>query len=294
MEQLAAAQIERDVILVEGADAASYLHTQLTQDIEGLEVGGSAWAFLLEPKAEIVALLRVTRTGAEEIVLDLPLGMGSTVRERLDGFLFRMDVRFSEDRWSGFSVRGPGTDAIEVAGEVMMRSPWPGCEGVDVLGSSADIPEGLDEMSASELDALRIRLGWPSNSDFDDKTTPAMTGIVDHTVSFTTGCYTGQEFVARVHYRDAAPPRQLVQVGFHPSCRPSIGSAITLDGESVGSLTSVSEHQPLALAFVDRGVDVPGEAIVENAPLCMGVLPASTIVPDAPPPEKTTSRLELS
>lgn len=293
MERLAAAAIERDVILVEGTDAASYLHTQLTQDVEGLEIGQSAWAFLLEPKSEIIALLRVTSLTDGKVALDLPVGLGPPVRKHIDAFLFRMDVRFSEDRWRGFSLRGPGTDRTEVSGSIVMRGPWPGCEGVDVLGTDVVIPEGVDEMSPSELDALRIRLGWPSTVDFDEKTTPAMTGIVDHAVSFTKGCYTGQEFVARVHYRDVDPPRRLVQIGFHPLTRPAVGDPILLEGEEVGALTSVSEHQPLALAFVNRGVDVPGEATLESAPLCMGVLPASTIEPDTPAPKQTKSRLTL-
>ena len=84
MDRLAAAPIERDVILAEGADAVSYLHTQLTQDIEGLDVGSSAWSFLLEPKSEIIALLRVSRLAEERVVMDLPVGMGSDVRGRLD------------------------------------------------------------------------------------------------------------------------------------------------------------------------------------------------------------------
>ena len=294
MERLAAAPIERDVILVEGEDAVAYLHTQLTQDVEGLAVGGSAWSFLLEPKSEILALLRVSRAADDLVVLDLPVGRGHAVRERLDGFLFRMDVRFDEAVWSGYSVRGPGSQEAVVSGSVVMRGVWPGCDSIDVLGpADVSIPDDLDELSASELDALRIRVGWPSNDDLDAKTTPAMTGIVAHSVSFTKGCYTGQEFVARVHYRDAAPPRRLVQVGFHPCCKPEVGESITVDGDTVGRLTSVSKHQPLALAFLDRGTDIPGEALLGTAPLCMGVLPVSTVEPDAPAPKPTTSTLTL-
>ena len=224
MDRLAAAAIERDVILVEGADAISYLHTQLTQDIEGLEVGDSSWSFLLEPKSEVIALLRVSRLADDRVALDLPVGMGAAVRGRLDGFLFRMDVSFSEETWTGFSLRGPGAEEAEVSGPIEDRGVWPGCDSVDVLGPATSIPEDIDELTASELDALRIRVGWPSNADLDEKTTPVMTGIVAHTVSFTKGCYTGQEFVARVHYREATPPRMLVQVGFHPSCRPTVGA----------------------------------------------------------------------
>ena len=293
MERMAAARIERDVVIVVGIDAVSYVHGQLTQDVEGLPVGGSAWSFLLEPKAEIVALMRVSRLADDTVAMDLPIGLGASIRERMDSFLFRMDVRFSEARWSGFSIRGPGASEAAAEGEIVMRNPWPGCEGTDVLGPSASIPEGLDELGQTELDALRIRLGWPSMDDFDARTTPAMTGIVAHTVSFTKGCYPGQEFVARVHYRDAAPPRRLAQVGFHPVARPSVGDPVLLDGEEVGRLTSVSAHQPLALAMVERRVEVPGDAAIPDAPVCLGLLPASAIEPDKEPPKRTTSPLTL-
>jgi folate-binding protein YgfZ len=294
METLKAALIERDVVVARGHDARDYLQTQLTQDVVGLGVGECAWSFLLGPKSEIVALLRVTRTGDEEVTLDTEPGFGDAIRQQIDALLFRTDVTFSQDRWAGVAWRGEGSDAQQAEAPIVMRSPWPGVEGVDVIGPDVSLPEGADTITAEELDSLRIRLGWPCMADFDEKTTPAMTGLVGHTVSFTKGCYTGQEFVARVHYREASPSRRLVQVGFHPCSRPNPGDPIIVDGEEVGTLTTVSAHQPLALGYLKRSVEAPLEAVCEGTPICIGILPVQNTARSKASAPRTTSPLTLS
>lgn len=293
METLKAALIERDVVVARGPDARDYLQTQLSQDVVGLSVGESAWTFLLGPKSEIVALLRATRTGEEEITLDTEPGYGDVIRRQIDALLFRTDVKFSQERWAGVAWRGEGADARQAEAPIVMRSPWPGVEGMDVIGPDVELPAGADTITAEELDSLRIRLGWPCMADFDEKTTPAMTGIVGHTVSFTKGCYTGQEFVARVHYREASPSRRLVQVGFHPCSRPSPGDPIVVDGDVVGTLTTVSAHQPLALGYLKRAVEAPLEAVCEGTPICIGVLPVQSTGRAKAVQQRTTSPLSL-
>lgn len=293
MENPAATPIERDVVLARGEDAAEYLHSQFTQDVMGLSIGDSAWSFLLQPKSEIVALVRITRLGDDEYAIDAEVGDADRILERIDGMLFRTDVTFSTERWPGVSWRGVGSEGMAGDGPIRMTSPWPGIEGVDLVGPDIVVPDGVERSSPAELDAQRIRVGWPSGTDFDDKTTPAMTGIVGHTVSFTKGCYTGQEFVARVHYREAAPPRRLVQVGFHPCSKPEPGDALEVDGEAVGVLTSVSAHQPLAMAYLKRAVDAPSEATVGGSPVCIGTLPSTGTVRAKPPVVRTTSPLTL-
>lgn len=276
MERLTYTPITRDVVIARGSDAVSYIESQVTQDVGSLGDGESAWSFLLTPKSVVIALLRVTKADATTVLLDMEPGIGDIVRGRIDGFLFRTDVAFDQETWTGYALRGPGSEGISSSAPIVMRDPWPGEDGLDVVGQGAELPPDAEEISADELDALRIRLGWPSMADFDEATTPAMTGIVGHTVSFTKGCYTGQEFVARVHYREAAPPRRLVQIGFHPCSQPAVGDEIETDGESVGSLTSVSRYQPLALGYLKRSIPSPSEANVSGAPVCIGDTPAST------------------
>ena len=291
---MAATPIERDVIIARGVDAQEHLNSLLTQDIAGLEVGDSAWSFLCDPKSAIIALLRVTRLEPTVFVMDTEVGFGSRILEHVDGFLFRMDVSFESSTWPGVAWRGPRSELVVSEAPVRMSTPWPGIEGLDEIGPTVEVPDNVDVLAEDELDALRIWLGWPSMADIDEGTTPAMTGIVGHTVSFTKGCYTGQEFIARVHYREADPPRRLVQVGFHPCAKPAPGSPIVFEGEEVGLLTTVSAYQPVALGYLKRGVDAPGEAMCADTPACLGVLPATVAPREKPAPRGASSSVSLS
>jgi len=275
METLKAARLRRDVVLVDGADAREYLQSQLTQDIVALDVGESAWSFLLEPKAQIVALVRATRTSDTAIVLDTDPGWGERIRERIDGFLFRMDVTFATATWDAVAYRGPGAAHVVATAPVVAPVHWAQVEGLDVVGPDLADPVDVPLVEPSSYESLRIWAGWPAmGTDIDDAATPAMTGLVSETVSFTKGCYTGQEFVARVHYRDAAPPRRLVQVAFHPCAKVASGDELVVDGQSVGHVTSVADCQPFALAYLDRKIEVPAEITCGGCPATAEALPA--------------------
>ena len=275
METLKAARLRRDVVLVDGADAREYLQSQLTQDVVALDIGESAWSFLLEPKAQIVALVRATRTTDTAIVLDTEPGWGERIRERIDGFLFRMDVTFETATWDAIAYRGPGAADVVATAPVVAPVHWARVEGLDVVGPDLDDPVGVLLAEPSSYDSLRIWAGWPAMGvDIDDATTPAMTGLVSQTVSFTKGCYTGQAFVARVHTRDASPPRRLVHVAFHPCAEVAPGDDLVVDGASVGRLTSVAECQPFALAYLERKVEVPADVMCGGCPATVDALPA--------------------
>lgn len=275
MEMLTATAIERDVVLVTGADAREYLQTQLTQDVVALEVGDSSWSFLLAPKSEIVAIVRVTRNGEESVLLDLEPSWGQKVIDRIDGLLFRMDVSFALERWSGVAWRGPGSSDVSGDAPIIAATPWPGVEGVDVIGPEVSVPDDAELRSPDALDAMRVVSGWPAmGTEIDGTVTPAMTGLVDSMVSFTKGCYTGQEFVARVHYRDAAPPRRLVRVRFHPCAAVEIGAPIEIDGDTVGSITSVSACSPVALGYLKRSVELPQTGSCASCPADIEALAA--------------------
>lgn len=112
-----------------------------------------------------------------------------------------------------------------------------------------------------ESEQDRITRGWPRiGSEIDGSVTPAMTGIVPQAVAFEKGCYPGQEFVARVHYRDAAPPKRLVHLTFDDSDQLSEGEQIVIDGDDVGTVTSVARG--IALGYLKRAVDTPAHGMV--------------------------------
>jgi folate-binding protein YgfZ len=127
-----------------------------------------------------------------------------------------MDVGFAQDTWPRIAWRGEG--ASVVAGDAPIRAPlpWGGLEAVDEVGPDVRMPPDVAAPTQSELAAIRIGANWPSEAEIDGTVTRDDWHRWVYTVNFEKGCYTGQEFVAQVHYRDAAPPRRLVQIVFAP------------------------------------------------------------------------------
>jgi folate-binding protein YgfZ len=256
--ELAVTPIVRDVVLVEGSDARSYLQTQLTQDIESIGLGASTWSFILDPKGFIEALVRVTRIGHDRLTLDIEEGYGDRVRARLDGLLFRTDVKFTQATWPGLAWRGGTTQKTDAP--IVADTPWPGVEGLDVIGPNVEVPPAAVTRSAAELEAIRIESGWPSMSaEIIDGVSPAMTGLVERTVSFDKGCYTGQEFVARVYHRGAAPPRRLVSLASHSPA--AVGATLVVDGENVGVVTSMTDTG-VGMGYLARKVETPADTTI--------------------------------
>ena len=261
MSGLTATPIERDIVIVRGADAGGYLQTQLSQDVSGIADGGSMWSFLLTPKSDILALMRITRSSVDELILDMDPGWGDTVRQTIDEFLFRMDVEFEQSRWTGIAWRGGIPDLVDAP--ISAETPWEGIDGVDMIGPAVLMPDGAEVRSVSDLERVRIASGWPSmGMDIGPSITPVMTGLVPLTVGFEKGCYTGQEFVARVHYRGAEPPKRLIRLEFDDAAIVESGTPIVIGGDDVGYVTSASRG--VALGYLKRGNDTPSGGLVSN------------------------------
>jgi folate-binding protein YgfZ len=305
----AALVLARDVLVVRGPDAASYLQGQCSQDVDGMAVGATLDALLLSPQGKVDALIRVTRTGAEEFVLDTDVGYGDVVDARLKRFRLRVDVDIEPLAWSCVAVRGPESTRC-VVGQPQLTLPvaWPGLSGVDLLGPTP--PEGAiswvsDQTvrcDAGAWEAARIESGIPVNGrEILDGTIAAEVGLVDRAVSFTKGCFTGQELVARLNSRGSKVARRLCGVilasgagvderdeGVRTAGAGLGGASVfTADGEhEVGHLTSVAwsprsegivalatlhrrvtPPEPVSVRWSDGGVE--HEAIAEARPLPM-------------------------
>ncbi len=262
-----AVAVERDVIRVSGPDAVKYLEGQLSQAIGPLEAGQAAWSFLLQPQGKVDAWLRVSSLGEQDLLLDLDAGAGAQALARLQRFLLRTDCAFSLERWSTVSVRGPGAgdmaiDAVPGA-LVVVPAQWPGIDGADALGPVVSMPAGVAVASEDDLEGLRIACGVPAmGREIHEGLIPAEAGVVGRSVSFTKGCYTGQELVARIDSRGNNVPRLLRGVLVAGPAVP--GDDLHCDGAVVGKLTSVADAggRSIALAYVKRGVDVPREGTV--------------------------------
>ena len=260
-------ELPRDFLRVAGPDAGSWLQGQLSQDVAALAVGDAADSLLLQPQGKVDALVRVVRTGDDEFVLDVDEGFGGDVLERLRRFKIRIKAEIEPIDWHCLAFRGP--KAAEVApgatGGLVVPADWPGLPGRDVVGEAPFL--AVPAVRRCGLDAwhtLRIEAGIPAmGAELTERTIPAEAGVVERTVSFTKGCYTGQELVARIDSRGGNVPRRLRGVVV-AGARPPVGASLVVADKEVGTLTSVAASGDgtgaVALAYVRRDVEPPAEA----------------------------------
>lgn len=254
--------LARDVVIASGPDAESYLQGQLSQDLSGIAPGGSAWSWVLAPTGKVDALIRATRTPDGDWWLDTDRGWGNAVQTRLARFKLRSKVEIEVSELAVVGVRGPVAGLDLPAAGLAISPPWPGVAGADVIGTAPEFP-GLEVLSAASAEAERIVAGIPKmGSELHERTIPGETGLVPITVSFTKGCYTGQELVARIDSRGGNVPRYMRGLRFTEGVSP--GAELTAsDGRPAGDVTSVAQDrtgQWVGLGYVRRGVD-PSEPL---------------------------------
>lgn len=259
---LGAAPIRRDVVRVQGPEAVAFLQGQLSQDVAALAIDESAPSLLLQPTGKVEAWLRVTRLGDDEVLLDVDAGYGGAVHARLRRFKLRTDAELTAEEWSGLALRGPGAEDIAVpSGALGLAAGWPGVEGVDLLSMGEIALAGVPLANADALEALRIECGVPAmGAELTDATIPAEAGdwLIASSVSFTKGCYTGQELVARVDSRGGNVPRPVRGLVLPDGPAP-VGAEVEVDGKTIGVITSSARsprHGTVALAVIARAAEV--------------------------------------
>jgi tRNA-modifying protein YgfZ len=245
-----AALLDRHCLTADGPDAADFLQSMLSNDISLAEPGGGVYALLLTPKARVIADVEVYNTDGA-YVLAAPAGRRGDVLGALLRARFRRKVDLAPvDRavvWGDI----PGALAT-------LATP----AGVHRLVAAA--PGDLEPPAAWEL--ARVEAGMPAfGREFDDSTMPAEAGLVELAVSFTKGCYPGQEPIARLHYRGHANRglRGLELAGD----LPQPGAVVELDGREVGRATSPVMSPrlgPISLAVLRREVEDGDEVLVSG------------------------------
>jgi tRNA-modifying protein YgfZ len=209
-----ALEVGRDVVRVSGPDAETYLQGQTSQDVAGMAEGASAWALVLQPQGKLDVFVRVFRLGPDEFLLDSDAGMGAVLLARLTRFKLRTKVEIDPLEWRAVAVRGPGAEPVPVSGDagwsVAAPFKWSGLCGYDLLGPRPVPPPEATVVDPAAYEAARIEAGFPVHGrELDERTIPAEAGLVEVSVSFTKGCYTGQELVARIDSRGSNVPRHL-------------------------------------------------------------------------------------
>lgn len=253
-----------EVIWVEGADAISFLDSQITQDVAGMLPGAVARSFLLEPRGKLRAILWVLR-GTDRVGLVTPTGTVDSVIADLARFRFRVDASFRRDERSVASAWGPSSEAPgwqDHEGTLTIHLPGAAPAAL-VAGGDAMTPTlGPDEVVLHRVLATEPMFGI----DVDESTIPQETGLVGEAVSFTKGCYLGQELVARIDSRGHVN-KTLRQIAF-PEPGPAPGDEVTREGTAVGVLGTVAPvaQGVLALGMLRREVTVGDGVMAAGVP----------------------------
>ncbi len=260
----------RDLVITSGHDASSFLNGQLSQAIDDMEQGSSRRSLLLDPKGKVVAWLRVTKVEDQVFWLDMEAGFGESALARLQRFVLRTKVEFELFVANCFAVRGATLPARPASTPTQrtVEIGWAGANGFDIIGPACDLPVNLRALlgDPSLLEALRISEGVPAmGREFLPNTIPAETGVVRVSASFTKGCYTGQELVARVQSRGNNTPRKLhrftVSGDFSwdstASLQRLVGADVQCGREVGGTVTSIAtlQGETIGLASIKRSAE---------------------------------------
>lgn len=251
--------IERDVITITGSDAKSYLHSQLSQDIASMQPGDVRTSLLLQPTGKVDSLLRVTCAAADRFVLDCDPGFGESTVARLSRFKIRVnaEIELQRQTWRALRTTSSVADLIKTDQPFDVSGAIPAWRNdgtaFDIFSPTMTLPPSLREGTQSEFVESRVRALWPEMGvDITSEMIPAETSVVDVAVSFTKGCYPGQELVERMDSRGSMAPRRLRRV----SCVPGVkaGDEVVVDDEIVGVHTTVAGV--IAIALIKRGVEI--------------------------------------
>jgi folate-binding protein YgfZ len=234
---------EREFVRVAGPDAVDYLQRMVSNDVEALAPGDACPALLLTAKARLIAPLVVLRRGDDDFLLLTEAGLGEVVRAHLTRMRLRAQCEVEVEEHDSMLVFGAATG---------FPTDWPGAhEAVD-----ADLEA---TMSEEELELRRIESGVPRwERELDDRILPAEAGLDRTHISFSKGCYPGQEPVARLHFR-GHPNRGLRILELDEL--PEHDAPLEHDGREVGRVTSAARRPDgtvVALAYVRT--EVPDDA----------------------------------
>ena len=241
-----------------GPDAASYLNRMVSNEVAELPVGESCEALLLTPKARVVAPMVVWRRGEDDFLLLTEPEAGERLARELLRTRFAAKCEVGVEEHSSTVVLGADEQLVLNQHKLVPSRDY-GIPAVELI--DAEAPEGAEPIGEDELERLRILARTPRlGRELDDRVMPAEAGLEERAISFTKGCYPGQEPVARLHYR-GHPNRGLRVLALEGAELPDYDAELTLDGKVVGRVTSAApdpEHGVIALAFVRR--EVPADA----------------------------------
>jgi folate-binding protein YgfZ len=297
---------DRGRIVVSGSERASYLQGLLTNDMTALSAGRGCYAAYLTAQGRMIADLFAYELG-DVMLLMMDGAVKDAVMAKLDQFIFSEDVQLG-DVTATFAQAGVvGPDAAEavasalgtIAADALTALPEHGNVRVEWRGGAAIVTRitdtgepGFDvyverpqlaaltsalaagevpEMDEATAETLRIETGVPRfHRDMDEETIPLEAGIETRAISFTKGCYVGQEVIIRVLHRGhGRVARRLVGIAVDGGGAPPRGARIEAGGREIGEVTSSTLspalQRPIALGYVHRDFVEPGTKVTIGA-----------------------------
>jgi tRNA-modifying protein YgfZ len=313
-----AALVDRSMrgrIVVSGVDRAAYLQGLLSNDIAALTPGQGCYATYLTPQGRMLTDVLVYELG-DLILLTVPGEVTGMMLEKLDQFIFTEDVTlgdvtatFSEHAVIGPSAPGAVAAVLEGTSRnalaamiehgniralfqgnpaIVTRVTDTGEPGFDIFVEAAQTDAlrerlrgvGVMPIDDATAETLRIEAGIPAfHRDMDEQTIPLEAGIEGRAISFTKGCYVGQEVIIRVMHRGhGRVARKLVGLLFAAGGPPAPGEAVRSGDREIGHVTSATDSPALdraiALAYVHRDFVEPGtEVTAGGRTAVVGALP---------------------
>jgi folate-binding protein YgfZ len=266
---------DRRVLAISGADRATWLQGLVTNDVQNLVAGESRYAAWLTPQGRMITDMNVVASG-DRLLLDVPATLAADLRERLDGLIFAEDVTVTDESGRLLVWTVINDAFIDVVGEALPAEY-----------------RRLREIDLDTFDVIRIERGVPKFvEDMSGDTIPLEAGIESRAISFTKGCYIGQEVIVRVttrgggrvsrklvrwHADDSAPvvPLHDAPIWSHdPSTPPGAGPSTSLRAgpstslrasRQIGRVTSAAFSPALGkvvgLGYVQRKFADPGTEI---------------------------------
>ena len=293
---------DRGRIIVSGADRAAFLHGLLTNDVAALKPGQGCYAAYLTPQGRMIADMHVYELG-DGMLLTVAGELKKALLARLDHSIFSEDVQLRDVSgvYAQVAIVGPeaaslvarlvtgagsgelgalpehGNLRAQLDGDPAMvtRTSDAGEPGFDLFVDRTKIDRlvgaagaaGAVPLDAATADAVRLEAGIPLfHRDMDEQTIPLEAGLESRAISFTKGCYVGQEVVIRVLHRGhGRVARKLTGLVLEGDAAPAAGAPVRAADRDIGHVTSAAMSpalgRPIALAYLHRDFLAPGTAV---------------------------------
>ncbi|MDO8680740.1 MAG: glycine cleavage T C-terminal barrel domain-containing protein [Acidobacteriota bacterium] len=236
-------RVDRGVLAVAGRDRAAWLQGLVTNDVEALGEGQGCYAAYLTPQGRMITDMNILAR-RPRLLLDVPAPLAASLRDRLDGLIFTEDAQVTDESasLSVWTVFGPAKESGSG-----LRAPG---SGTTVFADRGQ-PPPFPEVDLDTYEVVRIEDGVPKFLvDMNEDTIPLEAGIEDRAISFTKGCYVGQEVIVRVTHRGGGRvAKRLVRWKAAGAGEPTGGDKPFLSAEALGAKVEGLSLAPGARIF---------------------------------------------